>query len=94
MADEVNWDNVQWGEPVKYNPAEGIPPARPTSCPEAQLLEWLLTCQSAEAAGIPLKARDWSSVAGKVAPLVSDKFLKASQFPGLYQALGLPLPKE
>jgi hypothetical protein len=25
MPDDVNWDNVQWDEPAKYNPAEGIP---------------------------------------------------------------------
>jgi hypothetical protein len=74
MPDEVNWDNVQWSEPVKYNPAEGIPPAKPTS---------------------------WADVANAVAPMVASGFLKPSQFPGLYQALGLPpavepddLPKE
>jgi hypothetical protein len=31
MAD-VDWDKVVWDEPAKYNPAEGIPPAKPTSC--------------------------------------------------------------
>jgi hypothetical protein len=46
MTDEVNWDNVQWSEPVKYNPAEGIPTVKPPSCPKAQLLEWLLAFQN------------------------------------------------
>jgi hypothetical protein len=40
----------------------------------------------------PVPAQDWSEVAGNVASLVAEGFLKASQFPGLYQALGLPQP--
>jgi hypothetical protein len=111
MPDEVNWNDVQWSEPVKYNPAEGIPPARPASCPKAQLLDWLLAYQAGQVVPLPggtsvvlgpgpsarivvKPARGWSAVEGKIAPLVSDKFLKASQFPGLYQALGLPLARE
>jgi hypothetical protein len=106
MPDEVNWDNVQWGDPVKYNPAEGIPPARPVSYPEAQFLEWLLAYQADQVVSLPAgtsvilgpgssarivvkPARGWSAVEGKIAPLVSDKFLKASQFPGLHKPLVL-----
>jgi hypothetical protein len=53
MPDEVNWDNVHWNEPMKYNPAEGIPPARPVSCPEAQLLDWLLAYQAGLVVTLP-----------------------------------------
>jgi hypothetical protein len=111
MPDEVNWDQVVWSEPLKYNPAEGLPPARPASCPEAQLLDWLLALQAGQVVTLPAgtsvvlgpgsfarivvkPAQDWSAVEGRIAPLVSDKFLKASQFPGLDQALGLPLARE
>jgi hypothetical protein len=96
MPDEVNWDQVVWSEPVKYNPAEGIPPARPASCPEAQLLDWLLAYQAGLVVTLPagtsvvLGPGSSARIVVKPArgwPAVEGKISQ-------YQALGLPLARE